>query len=646
MPELTVTARTEWMSQELSARVATLALDVAAVLELHCSPESGAADAVAFLRSWAETTTASPPATTSGPLDRLVARFGLTERECDLLLLAGLPEEHEGLSSTMRQLHPQGEPRPTTGLAAVMFDDRPAVRRLLTGGAVIRHGLLRLDGNGTFFERSLVLADSLWEALHGDDTWPAMIGRVQIGAAPRGLARWLSSCAAGRAVAALRATDARTLLVSSPDETVSLGRCAALAEAAGVRLVAGRLAADDEAALELLAAHAAARGAVPVAVSSSADAALAAPDLPGPLLVCAPPGTVRPGPHRAVLTVALGPITVADHRDAWRAALPHLADQAPLLAARHPVDPALTAQVAIDLRSHQRLGADPPDVSNLIRTRAGMNLPVGIDLVTPAVPWTRLVLPADVECQLRDAVARLGHQSLVLDDWGFLDHARASRGARLLFTGLPGTGKSLAAETVATAAGTDLLLVDVSRVVSKWIGETEKNLAAAFDVAERTQAALFFDEADALFGARTEITDAHDRYANLETAYLLQRLDRFDGLALLATNLRHNIDAAFMRRMDFVVEFPLPDIAGRQALWTLHLPADVCSADVDTDSLARLYPVPGGWIRNAAIAAAFLAAADGDRIGQHHLVAAMRREYAKAALPFPGEPPRRRDDYV
>ena len=154
------------------------------------------------------------------------------------------------------------------------------------------------------------------------------------------------------------------------------------------------------------------------------------------------------------------------------------------------------------------------------------------------------------------------------------ERARADRGVRLLFTGPPGTGKSLAAEVVATEAATDLLVVDVSRVVSKWLGETEKNLAAAFDVAQRTQAVLFLDEADVTFGTRTEISDAQDRYANLETAYLLQRLDSFDGLAVLATNLRQNIDAAFVRRMDFVIDFPLPDEAVPAGLWKLHLPPE------------------------------------------------------------------------
>jgi SpoVK/Ycf46/Vps4 family AAA+-type ATPase len=207
----------------------------------------------------------------------------------------------------------------------------------------------------------------------------------------------------------------------------------------------------------------------------------------------------------------------------------------------------------------------------------------------------------------------------------------------MLFAGPPGTGKTLSAEVLAGALGADLLVVDVSRVVSKWIGETEKNLAEVFDAAERAQAVLFFDEADALFGRRTEVSDAHDRYANLETAYLLSRLERFEGLAVLATNLRQNIDPAFTRRLEFAVDYEEPSAAEREALWRCHLPERApLAGDVDLAQLARLYPVVGGVIRNAATAAAFLAAAEGREISRRHLVAAIRREYEKSGRAFPG----------
>jgi SpoVK/Ycf46/Vps4 family AAA+-type ATPase len=226
----------------------------------------------------------------------------------------------------------------------------------------------------------------------------------------------------------------------------------------------------------------------------------------------------------------------------------------------------------------------------------------------------------------------------VLSDWGF-SQARGTRGVRLLLSGPPGTGKTLAVEVLASALGLDLLVVDLASLVSKWLGETEKNIGEVFDAAERCQAVLFFDEADALFGRRTDGGDAQARWANLETAYLLSRIDRFDGLVALATNLRGHVDDAFVRRLDVVVELEEPDDNARDRLWRAHLPSGApYSPDVDVPQLAGLYPVSGGLIRNAALAAAFAAAADGGVIDQRALVEAVRREYVKAGRSFPGAP--------
>ncbi|WP_031064392.1 ATP-binding protein [Streptomyces sp. NRRL WC-3742] len=648
----------EAVSRGLSARAAVVALRLARLLESTCDRET-AEDLVGFLRSWAEAAAeeAQPYAADAEPVHRLASRLSLTGPELDLLLLAGLPEEHEGLARIFRTMHPRGDSHPSVGLAALLLGegphreatagpavDRVALRALLHEGVAVRSGALAVTGEGTFHDRSLRLADQLWEALHGCAAWPGALTEVEAGPPVAGLESWLARPAARRAVAALRSTAPRTVIVTAHDETVALSRCAALARAAGLRPVAGRTRPEYPSGLGLLGLHAAARGGVPVLVAPRPEEG-AGPTLldlrrvVGPILVCAEPGAVRPGPERAVLTVPVGPIDTEDRRAAWRAALPDAAGRAPELAARHPLDPALTAQVALDVHSSAELAPDgePTDVSAAIRTRAGAVLPPGVDLLSPSAPWGRLVLAEESDRQLRDAVSRLAYQSLVLDDWRLRESARADRGVRLLFSGAPGTGKSLAAEVLATAAGTDLLVVDVSRVVSKWIGETEKNLSAAFDAAERMQAVLFLDEADALFGTRTEISEANDRFANLETAYLLQRLDRFDGLAVLATNLRQNIDAAFVRRMDFVVTFDLPGEPDRHRLWRLHLPAAVRDEDVDLAALAHRYPVPGGWIRNAAIAAAFRAAEAGGRVGQRQLIDAMRREYAKANRPFPAE---------
>ncbi|MER6781476.1 hypothetical protein ABT331_31845, partial [Streptomyces sp. NPDC000659] len=377
----------ERISRDLSRRAAEVAVRVADLLENLCSEEAGG-ESVAFLRDWAAsaaqraaaTPVAHPPADT--PLDRLVHRFGLGSLETELVLFAGLPEEHEGLARTFRTMHPGGAPHPSVGLAGLLTDcaaraaarggvraqapDRVALRRLLHEGPAVRAGVLALTGEGPFHERSLTLADGLWEALHGHRARPAVLEEADPGPPVAGLDGWLELPETARAVAALRSRDPRILLVGARDETVGLSRCAALARAAGLGLFAARTRPEDPRAMGLLGLHAAVRDAVPLLVVAAPEGGAAGPvtpavaRIPGPLLVCAAPGTVRPGPHRPVLTVPVGPIGTADRRTAWRAALPEAPEQAPRLAARHPLDPALTAQVALDV--HSRAALAPGDV--------------------------------------------------------------------------------------------------------------------------------------------------------------------------------------------------------------------------------------------------------------------------------------------
>ena len=658
MSELTslVVPAVDVTSADLTARTGRLARQVATVIERTCSPESGAPQAVAFLRDWADATSEPARQAFDAPLDRLVRRFGLTAEEADLVVLAGLPEEHEGLATTFRSLHPQGEPRPTTGLAALLLGggaaERARLRQLLSSGPAVRQRLLRLEGGGPFFERSLVLADELWSALHGCDAWPADLPRVPTGGPPAGMGAWIDRPDVRTCVAALRSGARAMLVVPHEDRAVGRARCDSIAAAAGAPLAGAIVSATDMPRIALVLAHAVARGAVPMLVLADSAERPASPvqlgDFPGPVLVTAAPGALLPSADRAVLAVDPGPVPTASLRAAWAAALPGIDGRARTLATRHPLDPAVTAQLALDLAVVGQ-DPDPAHVAGVVRIRTGVNLPAGARLLSPHVGWSELVLPDDALAQLQAVVDRLEQQGTVLEDWGLAEHTQATRGVRMLFTGPPGTGKSLAAAVLATAAGTDLMVVDVSRLVSKWLGETEKNLAATFEAAERTRAVLLLDEADALFGTRTEISDAHDRYANLETAYLLQRVEQFDGLVVLTSNLRQNIDPAFTRRLDFVVDFPLPDPTARIALWKRCLPKATLGAvldpELDIHGLARLYPIPGGWIRNAAVAAAFAAAAAGEPITQRRVIDAVRREYLKASTPFPGEPPRRRDDH-
>jgi hypothetical protein len=330
-------------------------------------------------------------------------------------------------------------------------------------------------------------------------------------------------------------------------------------------------------------------------------------------------------------------------RQLWRALLPQLGEQVNVLAARYPIEPDDARDVVRDLALRQDLVDHPlhmDDVGACVRARTATLQRPGLSRVLPQADWDALLLPASAVSQLQAAVRRVLQQLTVLDDWGFAQGRRDRRGVRMLFYGPPGTGKTLAAEVMAKALGVDLLVVDLSSLVSKWLGETEKNLAAVFDVAERSRALLLFDEADALFGKRTDTQDAQDRYANLETAYLLQRLERYEGVAVLTTNLRSQLDNAFSRRFEFIVEFPEPDARVRAALWRLHLPEQAPLADdVDLHELADWYALSGAQIKNAALAGAFLAASAGQVIHQRHFLWAIEREFDKAGRAHPGFPP-------
>jgi hypothetical protein len=245
----------------------------------------------------------------------------------------------------------------------------------------------------------------------------------------------------------------------------------------------------------------------------------------------------------------------------------------------------------------------------------------------PSRHWEDLVLDAGRTERLREVVARCRHRRTVFGAWGF--PSLPSTGVVALLSGPSGTGKTLAAEIIAGELGLDLYKVDLASLVSKWVGETEKNLSAVFAAAEASNVALFFDEADALFGKRSEVSDAHDRYANIEVAYLLQRLERYEGLVVMATNLATNIDPAFLRRVTVSVDFPLPEEPERQRIWERCLPAGAPCQDLDLGLLAQLFKLSGGSIRNAALTAGFLAADVGGPITMELVVEAVQREMRK-----------------
>jgi hypothetical protein len=249
--------------------------------------------------------------------------------------------------------------------------------------------------------------------------------------------------------------------------------------------------------------------------------------------------------------------------------------------------------------------------------------------IEPSVGWDDLVLPDATLAGLRHLADRVAHRDRLLDDWQLRRGGGRGEGVTALFVGDSGTGKTMAAEVIAGALGLDLYVIDLATVVDKYVGETEKNLERVFAGAEGVNGVLFFDEADALFGKRSEVSDARDRYANIETAYLLQRMEAFDGLAILATNLKANLDEAFARRLSLMVEFVQPDVTERRLLWPKCLAAVPLDEDVDLDFCARAFRLAGGDIRNIAITAACLAAAAGGLVGMPQLIRAVQLEYRK-----------------
>ena len=246
--------------------------------------------------------------------------------------------------------------------------------------------------------------------------------------------------------------------------------------------------------------------------------------------------------------------------------------------------------------------------------------------------WSDLVLPEAQTETLRQIAIHMRQRAVVNLEWGFFERYSRGHGLSALFAGGSGTGKTMAAEIIARELDLDLYQIDLAAMVSKYIGETEKNLRRVFDAAEESGAVLLFDECDALFGKRSEVRDSHDRYANLEVSYLLQRMDSYRGVAILTTNMRHALDSAFLRRIRFIVQFPFPDAASRARIWQGIFPATAPLDAIDFEQLSQLN-VAGGVIRNIATHAAFLAAEQRARIGPQHLLAAARLEYAKMERP-------------
>ncbi len=581
-------------------------------------------------------------------LRRLGRSFGLDPYDVELLLIALAPDLDPRFERLFGYLHDDvSRRRASAGLALELCGSPTSpgasVGRLRLGplGPLVRHGLLSIEEpDRPFLTRSLRVPDRVAGHLLGDDrpdpsleplvaaTLPSEIGNVELMS---------------------RALAAGVPLVYVRDGPGASG--ASLARAAGDRLGRpileldmGRLApADDIPAL--------------AAVATREAGLLGATVLIGPI---EPLVEVGAGAVRAFAEARRGTVLVGSRGwdPAWSREAPLLLD-APVASVgeRHELwlsslngdapdgwDPALVtaafrlspgqieraaqaARRAATAASRQMTAAD---VASGARAQNAAGLERLARRIEPVVGWADLVLPPAVEAELRELTARARHRGRVIGEWGMGDRSPRTRGITGLFAGDSGTGKTMSAEVLARDLDFDLYVIDLSTVVDKYIGETEKNLDRIFTEADRVNGVLLFDEADALFGKRSEVKDARDRYANVEVAYLLQRMDSFEGVAILTTNLRTNVDDAFTRRLDAIIDFPMPDEGDRRRLWLANLPPTLPRAgDIDVDFLARRFRVSGGNIRNICVTAAYLAAAAGRHVSMADLIRGTDREYRK-----------------
>jgi hypothetical protein len=344
------------------------------------------------------------------------------------------------------------------------------------------------------------------------------------------------------------------------------------------------------------------------------------------------------GNDSPLMSVPFEKLTAAERTDLWSMLLDNVTDQVTqkeltILAGQFSLTSGQVVAAASSAMSRalqEGRGLEAADLFEAARIHSGYHLADLARKIEPRYAWEDLVLPETPLAMLKEMVNMVQSRPLVLEAWGLGRKLTAGAGVSALFSGPPGTGKTLAAQIMANQLGIDLYRIDLSTVVSKYVGETEKNLEKIFGEASESNAILFFDEADSIFGKRSEVKDAHDRYANIEVGYLLQRMEDYNGVAILATNLRANLDEAFTRRLQFIINFPFPDEEYRLRIWKVLMPPDLPrTEDLDLKLLADRFKLSGGSIRNIIVSAAYLAATDGGSVTMSHLMHGARREFQK-----------------
>nr|WP_192756196.1 ATP-binding protein [Actinopolymorpha pittospori] len=597
-------------------------------------------------------------------LDLLLRRFGLSPIDLDLLLVALAPDLDARFERLYGYLNDDlTRRRPTVGLALELcgLGGASAARfRLAPGAPLVAHGLVEItDAERPPLSRVVAVPDRVTAHLLGDTRPDArlagLLAEVREDPTAEGADRAAAAAgtghvhlrsrggdAEGLAVAGLRAAGLRPLVLDTvalarrPADVPALARVIALeAQLTGAGVVLGPLAAlpDEpaERARTLSSLCAALRG-VPLLTHDTIgwDPAWAA-HTPVVLSVDAASPARQAERWRHALESAAGE-TVNGDLSTGRTS-PGDVQGLALAVAAHRLDSGQlrrAADAAVRTAALDGRPVGPDDLQSAVRAQNGAGLDRLARRVEPGVGWDDLVLPPTTHRRLRELALRARHREQVLGGWGMRPGGGRGRGVIALFAGESGTGKTMSAEVVAADLGMDLYVVDLSTVVDKYIGETEKNLERIFTEASAVNAVLLFDEADAIFGKRSDVKDAHDRHANIESAYLLQRMESFDGIAVLTTNLRANLDEAFTRRLDVVADFPMPDAGQRLALWDRCLGDRLPRADdLDLAFCADRFELAGGSIRACAVTAAYLAAESGSPLTMRQLVTAIAQEYRK-----------------
>jgi ATPase family associated with various cellular activities (AAA) len=579
--------------------------------------------------------------------------FNLVPADVDLLLVALAPDLDARLESLYGYLHDDvSRRRASIGLALELagfpLPGADARARLTAGAPLVDRGLVEIEeSERPFLTRGLRVPDRVTMYLLGDDRPDELLlpvlgeSGLSSGADPEALARALRAgsrlaylteardgTAVGLAVEALVRLPAPAVVldlrrISPETDLPALARCAGReARLRGAGVVAGP---------------------IDVLVARGAPAVRAFAELDWPTVLYGS-ASWNPAHARGVPVLLDVGLASPEERAAWwQASLDGTAESGLDVSAATmqfrlgPLEISRAARGAQQLASLRGELVTPADLRAGARAQNASELERCARRVSPMVDFADLVLPVEQIAGLRELAARARHRERVLDEWGLGSRSSRGRGITGLFAGDSGTGKTMSAEVLAADLGLDLYVIDLSTVVDKYIGETEKNLDRVFTDAEGMNAVLLFDEADALFGKRSEVSDARDRYANVEVAYLLQRMELFDGIAILTTNMRSNVDEAFTRRIDVVVDFPRPDEDDRLRLWQLNLSRGVpLAGDHDLEFLAQAFDLAGGNIRNVCLCAAYLAADAGRLVAMGDLVRGVAIEYRKLGRMWTG----------